>query len=220
MGQEGASGAPGTSTSPWLRLNPSRRDPSSSSHALIEKPPSSTPFACTNVHADAHTRCIKPGAFPAQLMASAEGRPSRAQSAVRISDRTACPALQMQTSITTLLALAYLLGPRWFLAGIYPFFVMVEGFLLCRPLVLPLLLLLLLQGDQVVPLLLELPLQPLCLPLLLQLFALILLPRRKHSDTGARPACKHRAANRRFICLGAKWGLSISKSVFWQSSLI
>ena len=96
----------------------------------------------------------------------------------------------MQTSTTTLLALAYLLGPRWFLAGIYPFFVMVEGFLLCRPLVLPLLLLLLLQGDQVVPLLLELPLQPLRLPLLLQLLALILLPRRKHSDTGARPACK------------------------------
>lgn len=58
---------------------------------------------------------------------------------------------------------------------------MVEGFLLCWPLVLPLLLLLLLQGHQVVPLLLELPLQPLRLPLLLQLLALVLLPRRKHS---------------------------------------
>lgn len=85
-----------------------------------------------------------------------------------------------------LLAHAYLLGPRWFLTGIYPFFVMVEWFLLCWSLVLPLLLLLLLQGHQVVPLLLELPLQPLCLPLLLQLLALILLPRGKHSDMGAR----------------------------------
>lgn len=90
------------------------------------------------------------------------------------------------TQTTTLLALAYLLGPCWLLTGIYPFFVMVEWFLLCWPLVLPLLLLLLLQGHQVVPLLLELPLQPLRLPLLLQLLALILLPRRKHSDTGAR----------------------------------
>lgn len=87
----------------------------------------------------------------------------------------------MQTSTIILPALPYLLGPRWLLAGIYPFFVMVEGFLLCWPLVLPLLLLLLLQGHQVVPLLLELPLQPLRLPLLLQLLALVLLPRRKHS---------------------------------------
>lgn len=108
-----------------------------------------------------------------------------------------------------LLTPAYLLGPCWLLAGIYPFFIMVERFLLCWPLVLPLLLLLLLQGDQVVSLLLELPLQPLCLPLLLQLLAFILLPRRKHSEMDAWPARKHRAANYRFICLGGKQGLSI-----------
>lgn len=112
--------------------------------------------------------------------------------------------LALPTSTIILLALPYLLGPRWLLAGIYPFFVMVEGFLLCRPLVLPLLLLLLLQGHQVVPLLLELPLQPLRLPLLLQLLALVLLPRGKHSDKvpGQPATC-------RFICLGQQWGLSI-----------
>ena len=186
--------------------------------AGIHPPPSRTPSqknlfpplsllaqTCTQTH----TRCIELGVFPAPLMAPAGGRPSRVQSAARISDRAVRPAPRMQTSPTTLLALAYLLGPRRLLAGIYPFFVMVEGFLLCRPLVLPLLLLLLLQGDQVVPLLLELPLEPLRLPLLLQLLALVLLPRRKRSHASARPARKRRAATRRFVCLGGKWGPSI-----------
>lgn len=91
---------------------------------------------------------------------------------------------------------------------------MVERFLLCWPLVLPLLLLLLLQRDQVVPLLLELPLQPLRLPLLLQLLALILLLRRKHSEMDAWPACKHRAANYSFICLGWKIGPEYLKGCF------
>lgn len=110
-----------------------------------------------------------------------------------------------------LLAHAYLLGPRWFLTGIYPFFVMVEWFLLCWSLVLPLLLLLLLQGHQVVPLLLELPLQPLCLPLLLQLLALILLPRGKHSDMGARcPASTQMQDSKpQVYLLGRKLGPSI-----------
>lgn len=120
----------------------------------------------------------------------------------------------MQTSVSALLALAYLLGPCWFLAGIYPFFVMVEGFLLCRPLVLPLLLLLLLEGDQVVPLLLELPLQPLRLPLLLQLLALILLPRGKHGDTGARRACKREGCKLQIYLFGWKIGPEYPKGCF------
>lgn len=110
-----------------------------------------------------------------------------------------------------LFACAYLLGPRWFLAGIYPFFVMVEWFLLRWSLVLPLLLLLLLQGHQVVPLLLELPLQPLCLPLLLQLLALILLPRRKHSDMAAwcPASVSMRDSKLQVYLLGRKLGPSI-----------
>lgn len=66
----------------------------------------------------------------------------------------------------------YLFGPGRFVAGIDRVLVVIELLLLGRP---RFLLLLLLEGNQVRSLLLELPLKPLRLPLLLQLLPLILL---------------------------------------------
>lgn len=66
----------------------------------------------------------------------------------------------------------YLFGPGGFVAGVDRVLVVIELLLLSRS---RLLLLLLLEGNQVRSLLLELSLQPLGLPLLLQLLPLILL---------------------------------------------
>lgn len=68
---------------------------------------------------------------------------------------------------------SHLFGPGRLVIGVGDVFVMVQLFLLR----LPGLLLLLLQRHQVGPLLLQLPLQPLRLPLLLYLLALVLLRR-------------------------------------------
>lgn len=77
----------------------------------------------------------------------------------------------------TLESAIYLFGPGWFLAGVSCIFVMVQLLLLCRSGVLLqlLLLLLLLERNKVSSLLMQLSLQPLRLPLLLQLLAFILL---------------------------------------------
>jgi hypothetical protein len=71
------------------------------------------------------------------------------------------------------LLLTYLLGPCWLLTGTHPLLVMVQWLLLYGPLLLPLML----KGNQIVSLLLKLSLQPFCLSLFFQLFALIFLPR-------------------------------------------
>lgn len=81
--------------------------------------------------------------------------------------------------------LPYLFGPCRLLTGTHALFVMVQRLLLQRPLLLPLVL----EGNQVVSLLLQLPLQPFCLSLFLQLFALIFLPRAGR----AKKSCDHRA---------------------------
>lgn len=67
---------------------------------------------------------------------------------------------------------SHLFGPGGFVAGVHRVLVVIELLLLGRS---RFLLLLLLEGNQVCPLLLELPLKPLRLPLLLQLLPLILL---------------------------------------------
>lgn len=70
-------------------------------------------------------------------------------------------------------ARAHLLGPGRLVGGVDHVLVVVQLLLLGLP---GLLLLLLLQGHQVGPLLLQLPLEPLRLTLLLDLLALVLLP--------------------------------------------
>ena len=81
----------------------------------------------------------------------------------------------------------YLLGPGWLVvaAGRLVFVVVQLLLVLRRPRWL--LLLLLLQRHQVCPLLLQLPLQPLGLPLLLNLLPLVLL-HSKHKMEGERDA--------------------------------
>lgn len=74
---------------------------------------------------------------------------------------------------------SYLFGPGGFVAGVARVLVVIELLLLGRSRVL---LLLLLEGNQVSSLLLELSLKPLRLPLLLQLLPLILLQRNTHGE--------------------------------------
>lgn len=75
----------------------------------------------------------------------------------------------------------YLFGPGGFVAGVDRVLVVIELLLLGRS---RFLLLLLLEGNQVRSLLLELSLKPLRLPLLLQLLPLIFLHREKHGKSG------------------------------------
>ena len=77
---------------------------------------------------------------------------------------------------------AYLLGPRRLVSGVDGIFVVVQLLLLGRlPRLLLLLLLLVLKGHQVGPLLLELPLETLGLPLFLMLLTLVLLHTHTHT---------------------------------------
>lgn len=86
---------------------------------------------------------------------------------------------------TQQLSLSYLFGPGWLLTGTHALLVMVQRLLLQGPLLLPLML----EGNQVVPLLLQLPLKSFRLPLLFQLLALVLLPRAGGHVT----TCNHSA---------------------------
>lgn len=89
---------------------------------------------------------------------------------------------------TQQLSLSYLFGPGWLLTGTHALLVMVQRLLLQGPLLLPLML----EGNQVVPLLLQLPLKSFRLPLLFQLLALVLLPRAgraKRARDHMQPQC-------------------------------
>lgn len=83
----------------------------------------------------------------------------------------------------------YLLGPCWLLARTHPFLVMVQWLLLHRPLLLPLML----EGNQVVSLLLQLSLQSFCLSLFFQLFAFIFLsgPGKRSKERAKSPYGNH-----------------------------
>lgn len=78
------------------------------------------------------------------------------------------------------LLIPYLFGPGRLLAGTHALLVVVQWLLLQGPLLLSLML----EGDQVVSLLLQLPLKPFRLPLLFQLFALVFLPRAEEQRKG------------------------------------
>lgn len=85
--------------------------------------------------------------------------------------------MELRAKATALQAGPHLFGPGRLVVRVDDVFVVVQLFLLGLPGLL-LVLLLLLQGHQVGPLLLQLPLQPLRLPLLLDLLTLVLLRRR------------------------------------------